>query len=1069
MFIESVELRNIKSYATPPTRVLFRNGVNLIWGDNGSGKTTILESIGYALFGVNNYNISQFIREGEDEGEIVLTFEARDERMYQVVRNLKKTAKIEIIDPVTRRKITSRKQDAEDWITDNLGIENQDYGKQLFENALGVAQGKMTGSFLETESARKSIFAPILRVDDYDNAWKELQHTAAELSIRIRSHENEISRLEGRLENLPQQEQQLDQLERQTSEGQVNLSQQKKLLTKKLEEALVFENARGTVDRVERDLLEAKHQLALLAEQLLNAEAAWKESDEAAEALQNCQQGHDLYLEASAQKKELLAQQALRNEGQKKLSQIDLELKKVLTSLEHLSAQLENVQKAEADIQALEPLVAEQISLEALIEQLKKQESDYLKARADAVSTSQKAAQLQRQLDAMQQELARRKEVEDELAATQSQLDQQKIALSGVETDASNLNNHLRDIADKLQEATLHNQHRTDVNNQMQRITREIDAARKKCIEVEKQLQERAELSISLQNLEEEILRQTARVNESHTEEQVFEAKMKELQSRIALLGNEALAECPVCRRKLEEHQIHDIAAEFKAEIASLAERLQNARRSQHEAQQKMTALRKEETEQKKRREKLPAEARLEEIQLEITQKEIELSRLNQEMAALSEAPRLLADLEEQKKTLTLQSETLQSQLQSMRKESDQTQKHINGLNAELARLARPTQADDLQSRVSTCQKEIEAFQTVSNELAGIPAQLASQLKSLKNLNDPRARKAELTGIAGQRVDIETQREKLTQQEEMLNQQRQKQEQSLQIYAGLDQTLIDVDRILNENEKAYQSYLGNQQAASMLSQRIETKARHQENHAVQLKMVAELENGLSAAQAGYDAKKHATLQASIEHIKGEIKKLDAQLVEWQKQCQQLQTELQKMRLQAIELAASKARLERLNHLQEVFKFVREGIHKAGPQIVRQRVKVISSSADQIFQDIIGDPSLSLSWDETYAIKVRNRKDERIFNQLSGGEQMGAAIAVRLAIMILMSDLRFLFLDEPTANMDDIRRDKLADRITRLEGLKQIFVITHDDAFRRDTHHFIQVTKESGISRVEIGR
>lgn len=906
-------------------------------------------------------------------------------------------------------------------------------------------------------------------MDDYDNAWKELQHTAAELSIRIRSHENEIFRLEGRLENLPQQEQQLTQLERQISEGEVNLSQQKELLARKSEEALVFENARETVDRAERDLLEAKHQLALLAEQLVNAEAAWKESDAAAQVLQHCQQGYDLYLEASTQKKELLTRQALRNEGQKKLSQIDLELKKVLTSLENLSAQLENVQKAESDIRDLEPLVAEQISLEALIEQLKKQDSDYQKARVDAESTSQKATQLQHQLDSVQQELTRRKEVEDELAVAQSRLDQQKTTLLDVETNASNLNNHIRDIADKLQEATLNSQHRIDVDNQKQRVTREIDAARKKCIEVEKQLQERAELSRSLQNLEEEISRQTTCVNESRTEEQVFEAKMTEMQSRVALLGNEEIAECPVCRRKLEEHQVHDIVVEFKTEIALLAERLQNARRSQYEAQQKITALRKEETDQKKRREKLPAEARLEEIQLEIAQKETELSRLNQEMASLSEAPRLLAELEEQKKTLTHQSETLQSQLQNMRKDSDQTQKHINDFNAELARLARPAQADDLQSRISTCQKDMAAFQAVIIELGGIPAQLASQLLSLKNLNDPRARKTKLAGIAGQRADIETQRENLTHQEEMLNQQRQKQERALQIYAEIDQALVDVDQVLTQNEKAYRSYLGNQQAASMLSQRLEAKARHQENHASQLKTVAELENRLLAAQTGYDAKKHEALKTSIEHIKGEIKKLDAQLVEWQKQSQQLQTELQKMRLQATELAASKARLERLNHLQEVFTFVREGIRKAGPQIVRQRVKVVSSSADRIFQDIIGDPSLSLSWDETYAIKVRNRKDERIFNQLSGGEQMGAAIAVRLAIMTLMSDLRFLFLDEPTANMDDTRRDKLADRITRLEGLKQIFVITHDDAFRRDTHHFIQVTKDSGISHVEIGR
>jgi exonuclease SbcC len=137
------------------------------------------------------------------------------------------------------------------------------------------------------------------------------------------------------------------------------------------------------------------------------------------------------------------------------------------------------------------------------------------------------------------------------------------------------------------------------------------------------------------------------------------------------------------------------------------------------------------------------------------------------------------------------------------------------------------------------------------------------------------------------------------------------------------------------------------------------------------------------------------------------------------------------------LAIFRQQKARLDHLSEVFKFMREGIRLAGPQVVRQRVKSISYSADRIFQDIIDAPSLTLKWDESYAIKVFCRREERIFNQLSGGEQMAAAIAVRLALMIQMSDLRILFLDEPTANMDDIRRDKLADRITRLDGLNQM--------------------------------
>ena len=82
--------------------------------------------------------------------------------------------------------------------------------------------------------------------------------------------------------------------------------------------------------------------------------------------------------------------------------------------------------------------------------------------------------------------------------------------------------------------------------------------------------------------------------------------------------------------------------------------------------------------------------------------------------------------------------------------------------------------------------------------------------------------------------------------------------------------------------------------------------------------------------------------------------------------------------------------------------------------------------------------------------------------------MAAAIAIRIALLSQMShNLRILFLDEPTANMDDARRNQLAEQITRLEGLNQLFVITHDDAFERTAHHVLHVSKQNDVSLVEI--
>ena len=48
MIIESLELTNFLSHEK--TNIVFENGINIITGKNGAGKTSILDGIKFALF-----------------------------------------------------------------------------------------------------------------------------------------------------------------------------------------------------------------------------------------------------------------------------------------------------------------------------------------------------------------------------------------------------------------------------------------------------------------------------------------------------------------------------------------------------------------------------------------------------------------------------------------------------------------------------------------------------------------------------------------------------------------------------------------------------------------------------------------------------------------------------------------------------------------------------------------------------------------------------------------------------------------------------------------------------------
>lgn len=92
----------------------------------------------------------------------------------------------------------------------------------------------------------------------------------------------------------------------------------------------------------------------------------------------------------------------------------------------------------------------------------------------------------------------------------------------------------------------------------------------------------------------------------------------------------------------------------------------------------------------------------------------------------------------------------------------------------------------------------------------------------------------------------------------------------------------------------------------------------------------------------------------------------------------------------------------------------------------------------------------------------------MFGQMSGGEQMSAALAVRLALLKTLSDIDVAFLDEPTQNMDETRRTNLASQVRDVKGFSQLFVISHDDTFERQVSHAVVVRKDGGESIVTYG-
>jgi DNA repair exonuclease SbcCD ATPase subunit len=105
-----------------------------------------------------------------------------------------------------------------------------------------------------------------------------------------------------------------------------------------------------------------------------------------------------------------------------------------------------------------------------------------------------------------------------------------------------------------------------------------------------------------------------------------------------------------------------------------------------------------------------------------------------------------------------------------------------------------------------------------------------------------------------------------------------------------------------------------------------------------------------------------------------------------------------------------------------------------------------------------------NWKEDFEIVINMNGDILEFDDLSGGEQVRIAIAIRLAISQLLmqrvgSDIRFLLLDEVDQALDAQGLESLADAIIALSKDFKILVITHNEALKEKFNHIITVVKQ----------
>jgi exonuclease SbcC len=1013
MHVTRVELENIKSYISRAFD--FERGTTAIVGQNGAGKTTILEAIAWVLFDTLDYSKDDFLRRGAKRGSARVTFQSDlDERLYTVYRDT--GTGYYVYDPELRVKLQQGKADVRKFLEQHLGVEPGTDLRGLFRSAIGVPQGFFTTDFLRTPAERKTSFDRLLKVEEYQESAKRLLDTVDLIKERIFEARGRISGAEIQLarydetvaehragrERVGELSRALDELRRE-AERRARAVEELDAAERRVSET------RAASDRLEVERASAERRLSDVRTEL---EAA-RRATERQRATEADYRAHNEALDV------LRSLETERAERDRLLSET-AQIVRLSDAAEHDVRRLED---------ALERAAAARLSLAELEREIAAQEeSERERERlrdllAQARAARERLARLDVELDALRKqhaETSRRVRATENLAGASEQFEKLENERLGVETRLS-----------RVEQALTAHKHltgqRREGARERERLGRSVAALERELRELE-QGGAAARGLANLETRERELTHQAAALRAAIERDERVGERAKGGFCPILHEGCKNLAE----EGRTFEDYFADQLKTNRAELASLEKegaRLSKDVRAAREAEK--LAARLEGT-----RTRLTHEREL------LAEREAALARVDAELAALVEADAHLRDslraelLGISGVLVTAREDALRyAELEPLRARLKEIEEEGKGRRDEREQVAAAASAEESLARDAA---EVE--------------------RRVRELGDPRGRAVAVRAEAAREPSLQTELQGARDALVSLQKQKGALDSQMERFRALDSRWAEATRRREQTADAYREYLASATVAATLPAR-EREAEAAEESVARVKSDAgRARDERERAVAAYDHERHNTERGALALARERSAANEAQAEAARENEARLGAEIARLDEVRASLRDEFLEKERLERLFEATDFIRDTLKKAGPLVTESYLYNISIEANQLFRDITGEGGRALRWSKDYDIILEEAGHERSFINLSGGEQMVAALSVRLALLKQLSDIRVAFFDEPTVNMDAERRERLAQQIGQVRDFDQLFVISHDDAFEEAVDHVVAVTR-----------
>ena len=254
MIISEVYLENIRSHQK--TSINFVNGINVITGNTGSGKSSILIAVEYALFGKIGEGKEEgkiLLRRNSKEGEIKLTISDINDK-YEISRGLKRVnesvrnddSKNYIIKNGLKVDLQNRASDINAYLTNNILRIDSDNPLKMFETITYIKQDELKNLILETGQYKQEYIDGLLQLNKYLILYENMREIINDIKTEIELEKKEIE-IGINEEDIIKIEQKINQnkelildIERRINENKITL-ENKKINEKQKESQVRFE------------------------------------------------------------------------------------------------------------------------------------------------------------------------------------------------------------------------------------------------------------------------------------------------------------------------------------------------------------------------------------------------------------------------------------------------------------------------------------------------------------------------------------------------------------------------------------------------------------------------------------------------------------------------------------------------------------------------------------------------------------------------------------------------------------------------------------------------------------